>query len=124
MRSIRCRNASAAAGQRPAHIAAALGYSSQAVRDALRAFHERGLACLKARPPIPKQPRAAWPRPRDEELKELLHHSPRLFGQPTSLWTLELAADVSRANFTGALLKKIDVTRAVRTGARGLDEII
>jgi uncharacterized protein YjbI with pentapeptide repeats len=32
-----------------------------------------------------------------------------------------VGADVSRANFTGALLKGIDVTDAVRVGVRGLD---
>ncbi len=30
-----------------------------------------------------------------ERLKALLHQSPRLFGKPTSLWTLELAAEIS-----------------------------
>jgi uncharacterized protein YjbI with pentapeptide repeats len=33
-------------------------------------------------------------------------------------------ADISRANFTGALLKQIDITRARRAGARGLEGII
>jgi uncharacterized protein YjbI with pentapeptide repeats len=33
-------------------------------------------------------------------------------------------ADASRANFTGALMKQIDIAGAVRAGARGLDEII
>jgi hypothetical protein len=28
-----------------------------------------------------------------EALKDLLHHSPRLFGKPTSLWTLDLVAE-------------------------------
>jgi hypothetical protein len=28
-------------------------------------------------------------------LRELLHHKPRKFGKDTSLWTLELAAEVS-----------------------------
>ncbi len=32
-----------------------------------------------------------------ERLRALLHRSPRDFGHPTSLWTLELAADVSFA---------------------------
>ncbi|HMP62581.1 MAG TPA: hypothetical protein PKA17_05775, partial [Phenylobacterium sp.] len=31
---------------------------------------------------------------------------------------------VSRANFTGAQLKQVDITRARRTGARGLDSVI
>jgi hypothetical protein len=30
-----------------------------------------------------------------EALRELLHHKPRKFGKGTSLWTLELAAEVS-----------------------------
>jgi hypothetical protein len=29
-----------------------------------------------------------------EPLKDLLHHSPRLFGQPTSVWTLNRLAGV------------------------------
>ena len=29
-----------------------------------------------------------------DALKDLLHHSPRLFGKPTSLWTLDLVAEV------------------------------
>ncbi|MFZ5727999.1 MAG: pentapeptide repeat-containing protein [Pseudomonadota bacterium] len=33
-------------------------------------------------------------------------------------------ADLSRANFTGAQLKQIDLTRAKRAGARGLAEVI
>lgn len=34
-----------AAGQRPNHIAHRLGCATQPVRNALRAFAERGLAC-------------------------------------------------------------------------------
>jgi hypothetical protein len=30
-----------------------------------------------------------------ERLREILHQSPRNFGKPTSVWTLELAAEVS-----------------------------
>jgi hypothetical protein len=77
-----------AAGQTPAAIAAAVGLSSQAVRDALRAFAAEGLACLRRKPPVPKQPKAAWDRGHDENLKDLLRRSPRDFGKPTSLWTL------------------------------------
>ena len=33
-------------------------------------------------------------------------------------------ADVSRANFTGALLKQANFTGVARHGARGLDETI
>ena len=33
-------------------------------------------------------------------------------------------ADLSRANFTNALLKDVDITGAIRMGARGLDDVI
>ena len=83
-----------AAGQRPAQIAAALGCASQTVRDAIRAFHAEGLACLAAKSKAPKTVHAAWPRERDGDLRTLLHQSPRAFGRPTSLWTLTGAARV------------------------------
>jgi hypothetical protein len=40
-------------GRRPSRIAAALGCSAQAVRDAIRAFHAEGLACPRAKPKAP-----------------------------------------------------------------------
>jgi transposase len=83
-----------AKGQTPAQVAAAVGLSAQAVRDALRAFAAEGLGALKRKPPLPKQPNAAWDRRRNEDLKDLLHRSPRDFGKPTSLWTLALVAAV------------------------------
>ena len=81
-------------GQRPSRIAAALGCAAQTVRDALHAFHAEGTACLRAKSKAPKTVHAAWPRQRDDDLRALLHQSPRCFGQPTSLWTLGLAARV------------------------------
>jgi transposase len=81
-------------GQRPSQIAAALGWGVQTVRDALHAFATEGLGCLHAKPKTPKTIHAAWPKCRDEDLRALLHQSPRTFGKPTSLWTLALAAQV------------------------------
>jgi transposase len=83
-----------AEGQRPSRIAAALGCATQTVRDAIRAFAAEGTACLRAKPKAPKTVRRAWPKQRDDDLRALLHQSPRNFGQPTSLWTLALAARV------------------------------
>jgi transposase len=80
--------------QRPSQIAAALGCGVQTVRDALHAFAAEGLRCLRAKPKTPKTVHTAWPRERDEDLRALLHQSPRTFGKPTSLWTLPLAAQV------------------------------
>jgi transposase len=83
-----------AQGQRPAQIATALGCGTQTVRDALHAFAHEGLDCLRPKPTTPHAPHAAWTRDHDEDLRALLHQSPRVLGKPTSLWTLELAAAV------------------------------
>jgi transposase len=83
-----------ARGQRPARIAATLGCSTQTIRDAIRAFAAFGTACLTAKSKAPKTVHAAWPKQRDDDLRALLHQSPRTFGKPTSLWTLPLAAQV------------------------------
>ena len=86
--------AASAQARRPAQIAAALGCATQTVRDAIRAFHAEGAACLRPKSKAPKTVHVAWPRQRDEDLRALLHQSPRGFGKPTSLWTLGLAAQV------------------------------
>ena len=81
-------------GQRPSQIAASLGCGVQTVRDALHAFAAEGLACLPQKPKTPKTIHTAWPKDRDDDLRALLHQSPRTLGKPTSLWTLPLAAQV------------------------------
>jgi transposase len=81
-------------GQRPSQIAAALGCSAQAVRNSLRAFAAEGLACLRQKPSRPKTIHAVWSKARDEDLRAVLHLSPRSLGKPTGVWTLKLAAEV------------------------------
>src|SRR3984957_833448 len=81
-------------GRRPSQIAVALGCTAQTVRDALRAFARRGLDCLRPLPKTPKTIHAVWSSDRDDDLRALLHQSPRTLGKPTSLWTLPLAAQV------------------------------
>lgn len=81
-------------GQRPARIATTLGCATQTVRDAIRAFHADGVESLAPRSKAPKTTHPVWPRDRDEDLKALLHQSPRTLGKPTSLWTLDLVAAV------------------------------
>jgi len=79
-------------GRRPAHIAASLGCSSQSVRNALHAFAADGTASLHPKSKRPKTIHFGWPHERDEDLRALLHQSPRNLGKSTSLWTLGLAA--------------------------------
>lgn len=84
-----------ARGELAPQIAHHLGCDDQTVRNALGAFNSVGLACLNRGSSRPHTPRAAFPGEKAEALRTLLHQSPQTFGQPTSLWTLELAAQVS-----------------------------
>jgi transposase len=83
-----------ARGYRPSEIAPILGCATQSVVNAIRAFRTEGLDCLGAKSCAPKRIQTIWPRGRDEEVRELLHQSPRLFGKPRSTWTLGLLAEV------------------------------
>jgi transposase len=84
-----------ARGQSPPEIARSLGCGSQTVRNAIHAFNERGLDALIAGSSRPKRIHAAFDEEGAEALKEMLHRSPREFGYDTSLWTLEIAAEVA-----------------------------
>jgi transposase len=75
-------------------IAASLGCSDQTVRDALHAFNQDGLAALERRSSRPHTIRVAIDAPGAEQVRELLHQSPRAFGKSTSVWTLPLVAEV------------------------------
>ncbi len=82
-----------ARGERAPRIAEHLGCDDQTVLDALHAFNAHGLEALRKGSSRPQRLRpAAFGPEQAEALRTLLHHSPRLFGKPTSLWTLELAA--------------------------------
>jgi hypothetical protein len=65
------------------------------VRDAIHTFNERGLGALVAGSSRPKRTRATFDEHGAEAVKELLHRSPREFGRDSSLWTLEMAAQVA-----------------------------
>jgi hypothetical protein len=67
------------------------------VRDALHAFNARGLDALQQGSSRPHRTRLAFPPEHAERLRAVLHRSPREFGHPTSVWTLDLAAAVSCA---------------------------
>jgi len=80
--------------QRPSEIAHNLGCATQTVRNAIHAFEQKGLACLKQEPSRPKTVQAQFDQATCEALRALLHQSPRIFGKASSCWTLELAAEV------------------------------
>src|SRR5215813_13616625 len=92
----RCQIVLASArGERAPAIARHLGCDDQTVHEAIQAFNGRGVAALRRGSHRPKIIRAAFDAAGAERLRALLHQSPRTFGKPTSLWTLDLAAEVS-----------------------------
>jgi len=84
-----------AAGQPTTAIARTLHCNDQTVRNAIHAFHARGLAALQPQSSRPHTTQATFDTQGRERLQALLHQSPRTVGKPTSLWTLNLAAEVS-----------------------------
>ena len=82
-------------GEHVPQIARTLGCGQQTVRDAIHDFDERGLQALTPGSSRPKRTQAAFDEKSAEALREMLHRSPREFGRDSSLWTLEMAAEVS-----------------------------
>jgi transposase len=94
----RCQIVLASArGERVPVIARSLGCSEQTVRDALHAFDERGVAALQEGSSRPHTTHAAFDTDGAERLRTMLHRSPREYGHATSVWTLEVAAEVAYA---------------------------
>jgi transposase len=111
--------ASARGDHAPA-IAAALGCSDQTVRDAIHAFDRAGVAALAPGSKRPRTRRPAFDAAAAERLRGLLHRSPRDFGHPTGLWTLDLAARTAFAEGLTATRVSGETIRATlaRLGVR------
>ncbi len=104
-----------ARGERVKAVARSAGCSPQTVRNIIHAFHTRGLASLGRESNRPKSAKPELDEGKRERLREVLHQSPRTFGKPTSLWTLELAAEVAHERgLTGARVSDETVRRALR----------
>lgn len=84
-------------GENAYQIAKSLSCNPQTARNAIHAFNDKGLPeALQQGSKRPQTVRRAFQGPEQTEaLRELLHHDPRSFGKGTSLWTLDLAAEVS-----------------------------
>jgi len=78
-------------------IARELGCHNQTARNAIHEFNEGGLpAALSRGSSRPHTVHRAFDdEEQAERLREMLHRSPRLFGKESSLWTLEMVAEVS-----------------------------
>lgn len=84
-----------ASGKRASQIASELGCDTDTALNAINAFNRAGVEALKPGSSVPHHIALAFDAVAAEGLRALLHQSPRSFGKETSLWSLELAAEVS-----------------------------
>ena len=106
-----------AGGKRASQIGAELGCDTDTALNAINAFNRRGLDALTPGSTVPHRIAVAFDSAAAERLRALLHESPRSFGKTTSLWTLELAAEVS---FEQGLTPERVSREAVRTALQRL----
>lgn len=117
----RCQIVLASArGERVPAIARSVGCGEQTVRNALHAFDAQGAAALVEGSSRPHTIHAAFDADGAERLRALVHRSPREFGHPSSVWTLELAAEVAFAEGLTATRVSDETIRATlaRLGIR------
>jgi transposase len=83
-----------ARGERVPQIAQQVGCDDQVVRNVIHGFNASGLAVLRRGSSRPHRLRTSFTQEGLERLQDLLHRSPREFGQERGTWTLELVAQV------------------------------
>jgi hypothetical protein len=83
-----------AEGQAPSTIASHLRCARQTVDQALDAFAERGVDCLRPGSHVPVSVAPVLTAEKREHLQAILPQSPRNFGKAQSHWTLKLLATV------------------------------
>jgi hypothetical protein len=80
--------------QKPSGIAQTLRCAPHTVRHVLHACNARGLACVPRGSNVPLRVEPVLNAETREQLRVILHQSPRTCGQPASLWTLKRLAAV------------------------------
>jgi len=99
----------------PQPIAQLVGCSVQTVRNVLHAFHTRGVEGLAKQSNRPKTAQPVLDATACDRLQHLLHQSPRLYGKPTGVWTLGLAAEVCyEQGITKRMLSDASIRRALQ----------
>ena len=92
----RCQTLLASAdGKRSSQIVAQLRCNDQTVRNAIKEFHQKGLAALQPGSNRPHRISYKIKPEAIEPLKELIQQSPREYGEMVSFWSLKLVAKVA-----------------------------
>ncbi|MBO0794650.1 MAG: helix-turn-helix domain-containing protein, partial [Ktedonobacteraceae bacterium] len=106
-----------ARGEHAIRIAQQLGCDDQTVRNVIKAFNTDGLTVLQEKS---SRPHRMYPAIADQDLPrlhELLHRGPRACGKDTSLWSLDLLAQVC---FEHGLTREVVSGETIRQAIRRL----
>ena len=99
----------------PKPIAQWVGCAVQTVRNVLHAFNSRGREGLAKPSNRPKTAKPVLDATACDRLEHLWHQSPRLYGKPTGVWTLGLAAAVCyEQGITERVLSDESIRRALQ----------
>jgi transposase len=92
-----------------------VGRSGQTVRDVLNTFNEAGIGCIYPQKVGRQDDQRTFGDAARERLRAIIVCSPREFGYETSLWTLDLLAEVSYAQgLTAHCVHKDTVSETLR----------
>lgn len=109
---------SSAEGRSVSAIAKLVGCHRDTVRRIINTFNLKGTSVLKKGSRRPHHIQRAFGQENAEKLKELIHRSPRDFEKRSSLWTLQLLAEVS---FEQGLSEKVVSNETIRKTLKRLE---
>ncbi len=70
------------------------GYSAEYARQMIHRFNRQGIECLTRKSSAPLTATTIIDAGKCEQIRQMMHQSPRLYAKASSLWTLTLAAEV------------------------------
>ena len=101
--------------QKAKQIGQQLHCSDQAVREAIRAYQQEGVACLQEKSHARHDQQAQISEPGCVRLKEIIRLSPRTFDHETSVWTRALLAEeLYREGYTRQVASPNTITTALQ----------
>ena len=101
--------------QHAKQIAQQLHCSDQAVREAIRAYQQEGMACLEEKSHARRDQQAHISKQGCIRLKEIIRLSPRNFGYQTSVWARPLLAEVlHQEGYTSKEVSPSTITAALQ----------
>jgi transposase len=97
-------------------ISGRIGQSDQQIRKVLHAFNAQGISCLKLQSRARHDDQRAYDDEARECLRELMRQSPREHGYESSLWTLQMLAEIShQKGWTDHQVHPDTVSQTLRT---------